>query len=282
MSRPVRKILIITKPETPRAQHLCTEIADFLKEREVEVHLCVNRRGRDGYPFEKDGSFDIVIVLGGDGTLIGVARRMNAHGIPLIGINLGRVGFLTHFSPDDWREGLEAVLDGGYGVSGRMTLDFRVQRNDRIIHDGTVVNDLVIGRGSLARLVRLSVMYEGTVITTLRSDGLIVSTPFGSTAYCISAGGPLVHPDLSAYCITAICPFLSRFSPLVLPTEQHLVIRVEEGGDAKLTEDGQKGFSLFTGDEVEIVRSRHNILMVSEPAARYFDKLKSKGFISER
>lgn len=278
----MKKVLLITKPETPEAQNLCGEIADFLKKRNVEVLISVNRRGRDGYPFEKDGSFDLVVVLGGDGTLIGVARRMHAHSMPLVGINLGRVGFLSHFSQDNWREGLASILEGDFRVSGRMALDFRVHRQGEVVHSGTVVNDLVMGRGSLARLVRLSIVYEGTVISTLRSDGLIVSTPFGSTAYCISAGGPLVHPDLEAYCITAICPFLSRFSPLVLPTEEHLVIRVEEGGDAKLTEDGQKGFDLHTGDEIHILRSQHDILMVSEPASRYFDKLKNKGFLSER
>ncbi len=282
MSKSVKKVLLITKPETPEAQALCSKIADFFTERGIEVLISLNRRERNGYPFEKDGSFDLVVVLGGDGTLIGVARRMHPHGIPLVGINLGRVGFLTHFSPDDWYEGMERILAGNYEISGRMALDFCVRRSGRVVHKGTVVNDLVIGRGSLARLVRLSIVYEGTVVTTLRSDGLIVSTPFGSTAYCISAGGPLVHPDLQAYCITAICPFLSRFSPLVLPTEEHLVIRVEEGGDAKLTEDGQKGFSLATGDEVEIIRSRNDILMVSEPASRYFDKLKTKGFLAER
>ncbi|WP_147821886.1 NAD(+)/NADH kinase [Salidesulfovibrio onnuriiensis] len=282
MSRPVRKVLLITKPETPEAQNLCGIVADYLKERGVEVLISINRRGRDGYPFEKDGSFDLVVVLGGDGTLIGVARRMRPHGTPLVSINVGRVGFLSHFSPEDWREGLDRILAGDYSVSRRMALDFRVSREGQVIHNGTVVNDLVIGRGSLARLVRLSIVYEGTVVTTLRSDGLIVSTPFGSTAYCISAGGPLVHPDLEAYCITAICPFLGRFSPLVLPTEEHLVIRVEEGGDAKLTEDGQKGFSLDTGDEVEIIRSRNDILMVSEPSSRYFNKLQAKGFLSGR
>jgi NAD+ kinase len=227
MSRPIEKVLVVTKPETPQVHTLCSELVDFLYENHVEAVVCENRKGRDGYPFERDGSFQLVIVLGGDGTLIGVARRMHRLGIPLLGINLGRVGFLTHHSPDDWRQGVADILAGKYKVSSRMALDFRVLRSGRYVHSGTVINDLVMGRGSLARLVRLSVLYQGGDVAELRSDGLIVSTPFGSTAYCVSAGGPLVHPDLSAYCITAICPFLNRFSPLVLPTEHRLAIRVE-------------------------------------------------------
>lgn len=282
MSRPIQKILIVTKPETAEVADFCTQLVSFVQERGVEVEVCENRKSRDGYPFERDGSFQLVIVLGGDGTLIGVARRMHTLGIPLLGINLGRVGFLTHFSPQNWREGLAEILAGNYRVASRMALDFRVQRSGRYIHSGTVINDLVMGRGSLARLVCLTVLYEGAEIATLRSDGLIVSTPFGSTAYCVSAGGPLVHPDLSAYCLTAICPFLTRFSPLVLPTEHTLGIRVEEGGDVKLTEDGQKGFSLSAGDTVEIVRSKNGFLMVSEPSSRYFQKLKNTGFMAGR
>ncbi len=282
MSRPVEKVLVVTKLETPSARDLCSEVVEFLREKKVDVSVCENRKGKDGYPFERDGSFQLVIVLGGDGTLIGVARRMHRLGIPLLGINLGRVGFLTHYSPGNWREGLADVLIGNYAVSSRMALDFQVFRSERCIHSGTVINDLVMGRGSLARLVRLSVMYQDNEITELRSDGLIVSTPFGSTAYCVSAGGPLVHPDLSAFCITPICPFLNRISPLVLPSEHKLSIRVEEGGDVKLTEDGQKGFSLWAGDVVEIKRSTNGFLMVSEPATRYFEKLKNKGFIAER
>lgn len=282
MSSPVKRILVVTKPDTPGAEEICRGLQEYGASRNLSVDIVENRRKDSFYPFEKDGSFDLVVVLGGDGTLIGVARRMHRLGVPMVGINLGKVGFLTHFSPDNWQAGLDRIVSGNYSVSGRMALDFGIRRGSEIVRHGTVVNDLVIGRGSIARLVRLSLVYEGHEIASLRSDGLIVSTPFGSTAYCVSAGGPLVHPDLSAYCITAICPFLNRFSPLVLPTDHQLLIRVEEGGDARLTEDGQKGFSLQPGDEVEMCRSECDVLMVSETTTAYFDKLRSKGFISER
>ncbi len=283
MSQPVRKILIVTKPDDPVADSLGNEIADFLALKGVETIACEHRPGVCGVAEESAGRFDLILVLGGDGTFIGVARRMHFLKAPLMGINLGRVGFLTQLHQDHWEHWLLSILTDGIEVSSRLSLEYDVIRCKKVLHSGLVINDLVVSRGVLARLIRLSVSFDGIAVSTLRADGLIISTPTGSSAYGVSAGGPLLHADLPVYCVTPVCPFLNSFKPMVLPAAGVCRVKVEEvGGEVNLTEDGQSVVGLQHGDEIIIRRSGANLLVVDLGPDAYFEKLKNHGFLTER
>jgi NAD+ kinase len=193
------------------------------------------------------------------------------------------VGFLTQLERDLWRPWLADVLDRGFRTARRLVLKYAVLRGGETVADGLVVNELVISRGELARLVRLALAYDGIDISCLRADGLIVSTPTGSSAYGASAGGPLVHAALEACCVTPVCPFLNSFRPMVFPADGVISVRVEEqAGEVNLTEDGQAGVRLAPGDEVVVTKSPTDLLVVDLGPGAYFEKLKKHGFLTER
>jgi len=283
MSHPVRKILIVTKPDDHFATSLGAEMTDFLALKGVEATVCEHRPDVCGLAEEALGRFDLILVLGGDGTFIGVARRMHFLKAPLMGVNLGQVGFLTQLHRDHWRQWLLSVLDDGIEVARRLSLEYEVLRHGKVVHKGLVINDLVVSRGVLARLIRLSVSFEGIPISTLRADGLIISTPTGSSAYGVSAGGPLLYADLSVYCVTPVCPFLNSFKPMVFPADGVCRVRVKElGGEVNLTEDGQSTVRLQPDDEIVIRRSGADLLVVDFGPEAYFEKMKNHGFLTER
>ena len=283
MNRPVKKILIVVKPEDRNAQVIRVAMMQFLVGRGVEVQTCEHRPNDCTEAEEVAADFDLVIVLGGDGTFIGVARRLLPLGLPLMGVNLGRVGFLAQLNRDHWRHWLDAILKEGFKVARRLVLTYALERDGKSVHTGVIINDLVVSRGELARLIRLGVSFDGMEISSLRADGLIVSTPTGSSAYGVSAGGPLMHAELQAYCVTPVCPFLNSFKPMVFPAEGVVRIRVEEkGGEVNLTEDGQSIVSVLFGDEVVLEKANIDLLVVDLGPRAYFEKLKKHGFLSER
>lgn len=283
MNETVRSVLIVTKADDPQARSLAGRISGFLSARGVTSDVCEHRTDVDaGQGGEKGHGFDLVLVLGGDGTFISVARNMYGSAAPLLGVDLGQVGFLAELSREDWEAGLERVLAGRVPVSRRMSLVFDVERGGRILRQGFAVNDLVVSRVVLARLIRLSLFFGEEQIAQLRADGVIVATPTGSTAYGVSAGGPIVHPGMSAFCITPICPFLNGFRPLVLPAVREFRILVEEArGEVNLTEDGQRAFELLLGDVVVVRRAPHDLCVVGGGDRAYFRKLRGKGFLRE-
>ena len=225
---------------------------------------------------------DLALILGGDGTMISVARKLACEGVPLLGINLGRLGFLTQLTFEDWRGPLEQVVLKGFAVSRLIMLTCEVARGGRQIFCGEAVNDVVV-RGSMARLIKVGVVYGGERLGGFRADGMVVATPTGATAYSMSAGGPLVHPELQVFSITPICPFLCDFRPIVFPTDRPLDLGVEEAtADVVLTCDGQVTFPLETGDWVRIRRAPHALRLAAVGRHSYFNKLLDKGFIRER
>ncbi|MUM76042.1 NAD(+)/NADH kinase [Pseudodesulfovibrio sp. F-1] len=283
MSLHLRKVLVVTRSGDFEAKALGAEVAAFLSGSDVEVMVCQHRpEAYDADVFGQPGP-DLIMVLGGDGTFIGVARRMLHLEAPFVGVNLGRVGFLAQLDRAGWKPWLAENLKGNVRSVRRMALAYDVVRQGNVVRSGLAVNDVVVGRGELARLVRLGFSYGGRRLASVRADGLIVSTPTGSTAYGASAGGPLVHADLFSYCVTAVCPFLSGFKPLVLPVGEECAVCVEEAATGvSLTEDGQFSFPLESGDEVRVRRSPRDLLVADMGQGAYFDKLKNHGLLTER
>ncbi|WFS63801.1 NAD(+)/NADH kinase [Pseudodesulfovibrio thermohalotolerans] len=283
MNRAIEKMLIVTKPGDAAAEAVRAAMTGFLAERGVAFETCEHSPDSCGDETDVAGPFDLAVILGGDGTFIGAARRLLRLNAPLMGVNLGRVGFLTQLERDHWRPWLTRVLDEGFKAAPRLVLDYTVSRGGEIVRSGLAVNDLVISRGELARLIRLAVAYDGIDISSLRADGLIVSTPAGSSAYGASAGGPLVHAGLSAFCLTPVCPFLNSFKPMVFPAEGAISVRVEDQvGEVSLTEDGQSVVRLGPGDVVTVKKSAVDLLVVDLGPGAYFEKLKKHGFLTER
>ncbi len=284
MPAALTSFLVVTRAADAQATALGGDIADWLAGRGARAELCEHDSGDPALRCDEsryDG-FDAVLVLGGDGTFIGMARRTLGRGAVLLGLNLGRVGFLAE-PLEGWAQRLEALLAGNYRVSRRLCLEYELLRQGEVVQRGRAVNDLVASRGDLARLIRLSVGLAGGGLASLRADGLIVSTPTGSTAYGFSAGGPLVHPEMDAICLTPVCPFLNNFRPMIFPSSEPLRLRVDEPrSEVRLSVDGQRCVALAQGDEVLVRRAGHDLLVAETGTQDYLAKLSAKGFLTER
>lgn len=287
MQASVREVLVVVKSGDVKALELAGQIVSWLDGLGSSGRIVENRTDQEGctdaFCLASGGPRpQLAVVLGGDGTMISVARKLASECVPLMGINLGRLGFLTQLTGDDWREPLELVVRKGFAVSQLIMLTCEVARNGRQIFHSGAVNDVVV-RGSMARLIKVGIVFGGERLGAFRADGMVVATPTGATAYSMSAGGPLVHPDLQVLTITPICPFLCDFRPLVLPTDRPLDMGVEEAtADVVLTCDGQATFPLQPGDWVRVRRSPHTLRLVAVGRHSYFNKLLDKGFIRER
>lgn len=247
---------IVTKTGHVGAARLGRQMAGWLKDRNVPCTVAEHCQQGFGFGDGEGGPPDMVVVLGGDGTMLSVARQTMERGPVLLGVNLGNLGFLTAATPADWQAKLAVCLEGACGVDERMVLSGQVLRNGQVVRQVLAVNDLVVSRGAMARLIRLRLNHGTEAVSTFKSDGVIFYSPTGATAYAVSAGGPVIHPSLSVIGITAICPFMSRLKSLVLPPEPPLRLHVdEEGGELFLTEDGQGLFQLHPGDLLTV--SRH-------------------------
>ncbi len=221
---------------------------------------------------------DLLVVLGGDGTVLAVARALGERATPILAVNLGRLGFLTDIAPEDAESVLAAALRGEFALQTRARLDVQRTRAGGAKPAALqVLNDAVFTKGApLARMIELEVRVEGALVTIYRSDGLIVATPTGSTAYNLSAGGPLVAPDLPAIVLTPICPHTLSQRPLVLPDHVRIEVRLRSGEEATLTFDGQESEALGPRDVVELVRSPHPVRFVTPPRHSYFETLREK------
>lgn len=267
-------ILIVYKQANPEAFALGKTMMAWLEGKGIKCELCESPILLSG---EKKPP-DMAAVIGGDGTLIGLARNLVPERIPIFGINLGNLGFLTSTEKDGWQKNLERALDGEMPIRSRMTLQWEVYTNvDRAV-SGWAINEAVIGRGALARLINLEISINKSRMGLLRCDGVIVCTPAGSSAYAVSAGGSLVHPDLAVSCLVPICPFPASVSPLVMPESAVYEFKIiEPTQDCELTIDGQEGLKLASGDIVK-VKSRPGSLFIFGEEDGYFDKLGKRGF----
>lgn len=279
----IYNVHILPKKGHQRAYDLSCKIKGWLGKKDVEARIYNHEDCSDCLPWEDKNNPDLVLVLGGDGTILSVVGKLQKQEIPVLGFNFGHVGFLTELDPDNWEQDLEQVLQKRFAISERLILTYQLIREEKIVQQGSFINDLVVGRGSLARLVDLKLWSGEDEITELRADGLIASTPLGSTAYSVAAGGPLIAPELDVMELCPVCPFLNDMRPIVLPASSVITIRVKsplQGGF--LTLDGQSGTNLRSGDRIRIEKSSKKLQLVQLGKSSYIQKLRSKGYIVTR
>lgn len=277
------KIGIIAKPHKEVAHEIVEAMVLWLLDKKKEVYL-----DRDSAYFQHDSvqleikadiplKTELIIVLGGDGTLISVARLVLESNIPILAVNLGGLGFLTEVTLDEVYHVLEKVFSGDFDVSRRMLLTSELFRQGERISSYNVLNDAVINKSALARIIDLETYVDNHFLTRYRSDGLIVSTPTGSTAYSLSAGGPILFPTLEAIILSPICPHTLTHRPIVLPAESTVeVVLNTKNVDVTLTLDGQVGFILKEGDLVRLKKSKQAIQLIHPREKNYFKVWREK------
>jgi NAD+ kinase len=219
---------------------------------------------------------DLCLVLGGDGTLLQAARRVGLRGTPILGINLGSLGFLTAHPVSEAAGAVQAFLASALVPDQRPMLDVELWRGDRLLAHQAVLNDAVVAKGALARIMDMHLRVGDQDAGPIKADGLIVATPTGSTAYSLSAGGPILHPSLEAFVISPICPHTLTLRPSVVPASQPISITLEEAEDAHLTLDGQIGHQLLPGDEVRLRQAQTRITLLQRPGLDFFALLQQK------
>ncbi len=284
MSMHLKYVAIFAKVHDPRCQEVATELISWLERKNcvhlIEEHLARHLLRNDGMTHEEILSqAEMVVVLGGDGTLLSTARLFYGKEIPILGINLGSLGFLTEVTVEDLYGELELCLTGNQRSSRRMMLEVSILREGKPIEKCPILNELVLNRtGILARIVNLKTRIGNHILTNFKADGLIVSTPTGSTGYSMSAGGPIVHPQVSCIAITPICPHSLTNRPVVVPDESVITITVTCPHDDKvyLTLDGQVGFELLQGDTVEVRRAPSITNLAVPRKLDYFEVLRTK------
>jgi len=272
---------IICKHDNAEAHRAARELIAWLKERGVGSLIDSRAAGPLGVEGAKDRELaersDVVVVLGGDGTLLSVARMVGERGTPIVGVNLGTLGFITTVPLSQLYKTMETVLTGQYKVQERMLLNAKVKRGDRLVGEYNVLNDIVINKRELARIIEMEAYVDGKYLSLFKADGLIISTPTGSTGYSLSAGGPVVHPSLSSIGVTPICPHTLTNRPLIVPDNVFLEVIVRSSEQSVLiTIDGQVGAALEFGDVVEARKAGHKIYSVMSPGEDYYHMLRTK------
>lgn len=278
-----QRVGIVTKPSSPGSAPAVRRLVSFLKRRGT-TYLCdpatariLRERGKARTLPVLTQSVQLVLVLGGDGTLLGVARAMPSRPVPILGINLGRLGFLTETTLQELDGVLSNVLEGRFQIEERMMLQARLVRGRKTVTGQRLLNDAVINKSALARILEMDVEIDRQFVATYHADGLIISTPTGSTAYSLSAGGPIVLPSLHAFCITPICPHTLTNRPLVVPDSVEIRVTLRSGVlDAYCTMDGQVGLPMKAGDKLLVRRSVAPLPLVISRRRNYFDVLRKK------
>ena len=219
---------------------------------------------------------DVAIVLGGDGTMLGIARQLARHGTPLVGINQGRLGFITDIAFGGFESALAAILEGEYDEEQRAMLEGNVERDGTSIFEGFALNDVIVSRGATAGMVELKIEIDGEFVANLRADGLIVGSPTGSTAYALSAGGPILHPGIAGWVVVPIAPHDLSNRPIVVPDSGRVAIEIVAGRDASVNFDMQSLTSLAHGDRIHVRRSAHRARFLHPRGWSYYSTLRNK------
>lgn len=278
----MKSVGISAKVTSRKALEFASKVIADLRSRGLTVCLDFATADKLGDPgpcrakTELGKGNDLLITFGGDGTLLSVARQAPAN-VPIIGVNMGTLGFLTEIRVDEFPSILDRTLAGDYATEARVRFDVIVEGQEREPKTYRVLNDATINKSALARIVEMKVNVSGQFVSTFRADGLIVSTPTGSTAYNLSAGGPIVYPTMSAVIITPICPHMLTNRPIVLPDDLQIEISiVTKKQEVFLTLDGQEGLPITDRDRVCVKKSKETVLFVQSPDKNYFDVLRTK------
>lgn len=258
-------------------------LAAFLHARGHEVLLAcqtAEHLGIEDFPtrnlHELAAGSDVVVVLGGDGTMLSIARELAPNGVPLIGVNQGRLGFLTDITIDHMLEAIAEILSGQYVAEERILLNGQVRRGSELVFESTAFNDVVVGKGGTGRLIDLKIAINSEFVYSQRADGLVVASPTGTTAYALSSGGPIMHPTLEAVAMVPICPHTLSARPIVVSSHSRIEIQLTYADDARVHFDGQIYFDLHSGDRVWITRAVHPVTLLHPHSYSYYDTLRQK------
>jgi NAD+ kinase len=276
------RVGIVAKPDAIEAPAAVIRLLDWLSSRGLGAVLDKETSGlvaEGGTAVRREdlpGQVDFLVVLGGDGTLLSMARAVGNLGVPILGVNLGGLGFLTATTLDEMLAAVEALMAGAMTIEERMMLAARVRRRDEWLPAHIALNDVVILKSAMSRIINLSVSVEGRHATAYRADGLIISTPTGSTAYSLSAGGPILFPLMDAIVLTPVCSHTLTNRPIALPGHDRIEVTLRSAQQVMLTLDGQVGVELEEGDRVEIQQAAARIRLARFPHKDFFSVLRTK------
>jgi len=277
-----KSIGILTKPKFPEAKRTLHDVVSWLRARSIDVVLDTTSAmllGEQG-GYQKSqlaNTADVLLVMGGDGTMLNAARLAGERSIPILGVNMGGLGFLTEVRLENLYPCLERVFANDFVLDERLMLRTHIHRHGETVEQGEVLNDVVISKGTLARMIELKISIQGRFVTNLRGDGLIVSSPTGSTAYSLSAGGPIIDPAVQSLILTPICPHTLTHRPLIVPGNAEIEVTLTSKDDgAMATLDGQVGVAITQGDTVVIQTSEHRSRLIRFPESNYYDVLREK------
>jgi len=278
-----RHAAVVGKPQAQGMRELLDEVAQFLVAEGLDVSMelaTAQATGLDAYDVvdttQLGRQCDVAVVVGGDGTMLGIARELARHDTPLVGINQGRLGFITDIPVDRFREALGPMMRGEFEEEHRAMLDASVWRDGQCIFSGLSMNDVVVSRGATAGMVELRVDIGEEFVANMRADGLIVASPTGSTAYALSAGGPILHPGIGGWVLVPIASHTLSNRPIVLPDDVEIRITVVAGRDASANFDMQRLESLLHGDQVHMKRSAHKVRFLHPKGWSYYATLRRK------
>ncbi len=276
----IRVVGLVAKYEEPKAAEMASWLVPWLKEKGKQVLVeerMVRVGGRSCSKKEMARKADLIVVLGGDGTLLSIARLVERPNVPILGVNLGGLGFITEVAVDELESVLDKTLAGNFSVEKRMTLEIRVYSKRHRPNKFRVLNDGVIAKGARARIIDLETYVGKEYLCTYRADGLIISTPTGSTAYSLAAGGPILYPSLGAILLSPICPHTLTNRPIVVSSKSTIRVTLRSAGDTViLSPDGQQGVLLNNDDVVEVRDYRVPVSLVKAPSRGYFEILRNK------
>ena len=278
----IKKIGIIANVGKEKSGECTIQLRDWALKRGIEVFFEEGIAEKIGVDKGLDrrelaSRVDLLVVLGGDGTILRTVRFVSEYDIPIVGINLGEFGYLTEVNLNEMYSALELIVKGEYQTDKRMMLDITIRQGEETIRQQSILNDVVITRGNLSRILNLETTVNEGYLTTFRADGIIISTPTGSTAYSLSAGGPIVFPEQDSFIINPICPFTLTNRPIIIPDNAEIkVILWTKGQGATLTLDGQVSYTMKSGDSILVKKSLFVTNLVSSPHREYMEILRTK------
>lgn len=283
IGKEIGTVALIGKYRSPEIAESLRVLVAFLGGRGIRVLVeegtaaAVEEEGLEAASYEAIGkTADVAIILGGDGTMLNAARRLAISDVPLIGVNQGRLGFMTDIARQDMLDGMAQLLDGHFKAERRFLLDAEVLRDGNPVFQTLALNDVVVNKGDIGRMIEMQVEVDGEFLYVLRADGMIVATPTGSTAYALSANGPILQPSVEGIAVVPLCPHALSYRPITISDKSRVDLTLVPPHDARVHFDGQARFDARAGDRVRIARSSHSVTLLHPPSYSYFAMLREK------